>query len=72
MNATDLSESVADEGPAESVLDEEVPEDEDKREMAIPQETESSGGESSDEESSDEESLTKNLLMKNRFSICLN
>mgnify|MGYP001315797941 CR=1 FL=1 len=51
-----MSEPVADEGPAESVLDEEVSEDEDKREMAIPQETESSDEESSNEESSDEES----------------
>ncbi len=56
VNATDLSESVADGGPAESVLDEEVSEDEDKREMAIPQETESSDEESSSEESSEEES----------------
>ena len=56
VNATDVSEPVADEGPAESVPDEEVSEDEDKQEMAIPQETESSDEESSDEESSDKES----------------
>ena len=56
VNGTDMSEPVADEGPAESVPDEEVSEDEDKQEMAIPQETESSDEESSDEESSDKES----------------
>ena len=56
VNATDLSEAAVDDGPVESASEQEISEDEDKQEMAIPQETESSDAESSNEESSDEES----------------